>query len=107
MGPLLFNIFLNDLFYVDMNCDTANYADDDHIYNANSCAITLKNVLENDTRAAIFWFENNYMDANPDKFQSIILNRGDNASISLTVQDNVVIPSDRIRVLEITLDDSL
>ena len=62
MGPLLFNIFLNDLFYVDMNCEIANYADDNHLYYANNCAITLKNVLENDTRAAIAWFENNYMD---------------------------------------------
>ena len=42
-----------------------------------------------------------------DKFQSIILNRGGDVSISLTVQDNVVIPSDHIRVLGITLDDSL
>ena len=28
MDLLLFNIFLKDLFYVDMNCDIANYADD-------------------------------------------------------------------------------
>ena len=96
------NIFLNDLFYVDTNCDIANYADDNHIYYANSCAITLKNVLENNTRAAVTWFENNYMDANPDKFQSIILNRCSNLP-----QDNVAIPSDRLRVLGITLDDSL
>ena len=41
------------------------------------------------------------------KFQSIILNRGGDVSISLTVQDNVVIPSDHIRVLGVTLDDSL
>ena len=40
-------------------------------------------------------------------FQVIILNRGGDVSISLTVQENVVIPSDRIRVLGITLDDSL
>ena len=76
MCPLLFNIFLNDLFYVDMNYDIANYADDNHLHYAKSCAIILKNVLENDTRAAITRFQNNYMDANPDKFQSIILNRG-------------------------------
>ena len=56
---------------------------------------------------AIIWFENNYMDANPDKFQSLILNRGGDVSISLSVQDNVFIPSDHIRMLGITLDDSL
>ena len=31
MGPLLFNIFLKDLFYVKMNCEIANYADDNHL----------------------------------------------------------------------------
>ena len=107
VGPPLFNIFLNDLIYVDMNCDITDYADDNHLHYAHSCAITLKNVPENDTRAAITWFVNNYMNANPDRFQSIILNRGSNVSISLSVQDNVVIPSDHSRVLGITLDDSL
>ena len=69
---------------------------------------TLKQVLENDTtRAAITWFENIYMDANPEKFQSIILNKGGRVSISLSVHDNVVVPSDDISLLGITLDDSL
>ena len=90
-----------------MNCDIANYADDNHLYYANSCAITLKNVIETDTRASITWFENKYTDVNPDKFQSIILKRGGDVSISLSMQDNVVIPIDHIRVLEITLDYSL
>ena len=47
------------------------------------------------------------MDANPDKFQSIILNRGGDVSISISVQDDVIIPSDHITVLGITVDDSL
>ena len=107
MGPLVFNIFLNDLFYVDMNCEIANYADDNHLYYADNCAITLKIVLANGTRAAIAWFENNYMYANPDKFQSMILNHGGDISISISIQDDVIIPSDHIKVLGITLDDSL
>ena len=107
MGPLLFNIFLNDLFYVDMNCEIANYADDNHLYYADNCPITLKNALENYTRAVIAWFENIYMDANPDKFQSIILNSGGDVSISIFVHDDVIIPSDHIKVLVITLDESL
>ena len=47
------------------------------------------------------------MDVNPDKFQSIILNRGGDISISISVQDDVIIPSDHIKVSGITLDDSL
>ena len=86
MGERLFNIFLNDLFYVDMNCDIANYADDNHINYAISCTNTLNNFLENDTRAPITWFENNYMDANPDKFHGIMLNKWGDVPISLSVQ---------------------
>ena len=41
MGPLL-NIFPNDLFYVKMNCEIAYYADDNHLYHAHHCDITLK-----------------------------------------------------------------
>ena len=68
---------------------------------------SMKHVLENDTRAAIAWFENNYMDVNPYKFQSIVLNRGGGLSISISVQDDVIIPSDHIKVLGIILNDSL
>ena len=28
MGPLLFNIFINDIFFFVKNCDLYNYADD-------------------------------------------------------------------------------
>ena len=42
MGLLLFNIFLDDLFYVKMNCEIANYADDNHLYYAHHCDKTFK-----------------------------------------------------------------
>ena len=35
LGPLLFNVFLNDLFYVKMSCEIVNYADDNHLYYEN------------------------------------------------------------------------
>ena len=31
LGPLLFNIFINDIFLLDMSCSIYNYADDDCI----------------------------------------------------------------------------
>ena len=35
LGPLLFHIFLNDLFYVKMSCEITNYADDNYLYYEN------------------------------------------------------------------------
>ena len=70
-----------------MSCEIANYA----LYYENQCQNTLKYVLENDVNSATTWFENNYMCANPDKFQSIILNRDGMQSLAISVQDYTIV----------------
>ena len=49
LGPLLFNIFINDLCIVIEKCDICNFADDNTLY---SCRANLKTVLENLERDA-------------------------------------------------------
>ena len=44
LGPLLFNIFITDLFYVIEKSDICNFADDNTQY---SCGANLKTVLVN------------------------------------------------------------
>ena len=36
LGPLLFNVFINDLFYRDLESEVCNFADDTTIYSCNS-----------------------------------------------------------------------
>ena len=104
LGPLLFNIFINDLFYAGINSPIANYADDNHIYNSNKDFDLLLHVLENDTATAINWFNQNYMNANADKFHTMIMNRKGSISTSISVE-NIVLPSeDNLNVLGINLD---
>ena len=65
LGPILFNIYLNDLFY-DL-FDVCNFADDTTLY---ACDTKLENVLsqlEDNAYTAILWFENNYMKLNQSK----------------------------------------
>ena len=68
LGPLLFNIFLNDLFFVKMDSCIVNYADDNNFCNRNTCLATLVETLNNDTNLSIEWFTNNYMSM-ADKYQ--------------------------------------
>ena len=46
LGPLLFNIFLNDLFYLPLNSALVNYADDNHLCNSNKNLDVLQKELE-------------------------------------------------------------
>ena len=59
LGPLLFNIFLNDLFLVQISGNIANYADHNHLYNKNVCVENLRDDLVNDnsciTDAKLWW----------------------------------------------------
>ena len=64
LGPLLFNIFLCDLFYFLEGTDIANYADDTTPYNVNSTQELVINELEKTFSILLKWFNNNYMKVN-------------------------------------------
>ena len=45
LGPLLFNIFINDLFLLDMSCSIYNYTDDNYISYSHNNVDCTKSVL--------------------------------------------------------------
>ena len=67
LGPILFNIYINDLFYVFTNTSVCNFADDTTPYVCDTNLPSLLNNLEIDTVSAIMWFEANYMKLNQGK----------------------------------------
>ena len=73
LGPLLFNVFINDIFLFIEKTEICNFADDNAIYD---CGEDLSNILENlkhDLKILLKWFRINSLQANPGKFQFMIL----------------------------------
>jgi len=72
LGPLLFNIYLNDLFYIVENTAIWNFADDTIPH---SSGYNLKEVIEdveNDCSILVEWFRDNYLALNADKCHLLV-----------------------------------
>ncbi len=102
LGPLLFNIYLNDLLYVLNNTHTCNFADDTTL---SACDINLEDLLHNledDTLTAIQWFDANYMKLNESKCH--FLTRGTEEMLFVKVDDEMIWESMSEKLLGITVD---
>ena len=67
LGPLLFNIFLCDLFFIMKETDFSSYADDNTPYkNADTIEEVIK-LLERDSTMLFKWFSDNQMKENISK----------------------------------------
>ena len=74
VGPILFNIFFNDFFYVILIASSHNYVDDNTLTSFGKTLEDLIKILERDCKVALTWFRNNEMMVNPNKSQAILLN---------------------------------
>ena len=72
LGPLLFNIFLCDLFYMMSDTDFASYADDNTPYVSADTIHEFIKRLETASVKSFKWFADNKMKANQDKCYLIV-----------------------------------
>ena len=72
LGPLLFNIYLNDLFYLTESTEVCNFADDTTFFASDENLNSLIKRLKHDSLLAIEWFQNNNMKLNQDKCHLLV-----------------------------------
>ena len=68
LGPLLFNIFINNIFIVVEKSDICNFTDDNTLYSHGSNLPLVLNNLEYDLMNLLYLFKINSLKANPGKF---------------------------------------
>ena len=105
LGPILFNIYINDMFFQFVDAHVCNFADDTTL---TACNINMKDLLhelEDNTLSAIIWFENNYMKLNQSKCH--FLTCGSQEHLWIRVGDERIWESQSEKLLGMIVDKKL
>ncbi len=104
LGPLLFNIFINDIFDFLDKTKIANYADDNSTYTFQETVDELLKTLELETSTVLNWFKVNEMKSNDDKCHLIVANHND---VSVNLGNEIIEGTNTVELLGLTIDNNL
>ena len=110
LGPLLFNIFINDLFLFVVNSDVCNFADDNTLSVADLSIEQIISRLEYDIDILQTWFLNNGMLLNETKCQFLIIESSKskrNEIAEIKVNSKSIVESKKGKLLGVTIDSNL
>ena len=105
LGPLLFNIYINDLFMFCENSKIANYADDNSPYANEKTIESVTSKLVSDSEELLNWVAKNGLKANPDKFHMILSVK--NNEIAINLDGYEIKNSSHEKLLGVTIDNKL
>ena len=105
LGPLLFNICINDLLLFIQNSDICNYADDTTIYSCDKNVDNITHKLENDV--VLQWFADNFMKLNADKCYLLVLGQRFDDPVSVKIGNTDVVNSSEEKLLGVHTDSKL
>ena len=106
LGPLLFNIFMNDLAYVIKESTLSAYADDTQIFYADKDPKKVEEVINKDLERIDKWYIENQMIRNHSKYQAMVMGRREEDLYFRC--ENTVIPNvTEVEMLGVILDEKL
>ena len=105
-GPLVFNLFINDLIFLIQYCTLSNYADDNNLFSIRKNKDEIKNILSSDFRIVNDWFYENFMVLNPEKSHFMCLGKDIDDTETLSF-NNLALKNRDVEILGITLDRSM
>ena len=97
LGPLLFNIYINDLFWVGEQTDLCGWAEDTSLH---ACDKSLECLIQR------WWFDSNYMKLNSDKYH-LLLSGYKNQWKWAMIGDERILESKSEKLLGIIIDKNL
>lgn len=107
-GPLIWNMFQNDLTYsVNSNSNINMYADDHQFHAAGSNVTEVHDKLIASAELASRWYRSNFLKGNYDKYQTMTLGNKNNDMDSIIIDDNEVKSTKCLKLLGVYIDNRL
>ena len=109
LGPLLFNLSINDLFFFILIASVHNFADDNTLSAFAENVSQLINIFQSGSEVITDWFKKNQMIVNPDKFQVIIIDKkkGDHTNEDVVIDNKQIKTVTSVKLLGSQLNDKL
>ena len=107
LGPLLFILYINDIFLVVKHCKIKVFADDSKLHKNIACQAD-RLLLEEDLHAVVKWAADNNMELNESKFQLLQHGKRDNLKESYSLPSGVsIVAEDVVKDLGVYIDTDL
>ena len=90
IGPLLFDIFINNNFLFLRKCELVNYADDSTMYALDKRVSTIIDSLSHESTILSKCFYNNFIVLNPGKCSFMLLGVDDSLQTNLVSGDEIL-----------------
>ena len=107
LGPILWNIYQNDLFYENINSQLSMYADDHQLYSSNQSIKDTTEVLAKDGKITGDWYKANYLEGNLIKYQVMLMTKSKQTTTEIDIDNHKISQTEQIKLLGVTMDDKL
>ena len=107
LGPLLFNMFINDMLLFISKSGKCNFADDNTLSSYRKMLGEILHNLKFDLGHILKWFKVNSLKPNPGKFQFMILGTNTDIKVNLFLDGKKIGKPQEVVLVRITIDDKL
>ena len=104
LEPLLFSIFICDMFYFLEDHEIANYADDSTPFSAQCSHQAVIEDLEKSSAILFNWLKSNYMKVNTDKSHLLL---SGNIKLTKNIDNNIIESEEKQELLDVIIDSRL
>jgi len=96
---------MNDIYTSITRASLYNYADDNTLSAVGTTKQEVTECLSQESLAAVDWFHDNMMEANPIKFQAIVLRDSDDTT-NILIDDSNIMSEKQLQLLGVTIDEN-